>query len=89
MENRVRGDLGASRPEGVATLIEEGSMSENTKAAFLRRFMEDESGISAVEYGLLAAGIAMGLWAFMGNIGGSLATIFGNIDADLATASGS
>ena len=83
MENRVRGDPGASRPEGVATLIEEGSMSENTK------FMEDESGISAVEYGLLAAGIAMGLWAFMGNIGGSLATIFGNIDDDLATAAGS
>lgn len=61
-------------------------MSGNMKKAFLRRFVEDESGISAVEYGLLAAGIAVGLWAFMGNIGTSLGTIFGQVDADLTEA---
>lgn len=59
------------------------------KKAFLRRFVEDESGISAVEYGLLAAGIAVGLWAFMGDIGDSLGTIFGNIETDLSEAAGS
>lgn len=64
----------------------EGSMSGNMKKAFLRRFVEDESGISAVEYGLLAAGIAVGLWAFMGNIGTSLGTIFGQVDSDLTEA---
>jgi len=61
-------------------------MSVNGVKAFMRRFAKDESGISAVEYGLLAAGIAMGLWAFMGGIGESLATIFGNIETDLTTA---
>lgn len=63
-------------------------MSGKATTAFFRRFMEDESGISAVEYGLLAAGIAIGLWAFMGNIGENLGTIFGNIDADLESAAG-
>lgn len=63
-------------------------MSETATTAFLRRFMKDESGISAVEYGLLAAGIAVGLWAFMGDIRENLGTIFGNIDSDLADAAG-
>lgn len=63
-------------------------MSANATKAFFRRFVEDESGISAVEYGLLAAGIAIGLWAFMGNIGENLGTIFSNIDDDLASAAG-
>jgi pilus assembly protein Flp/PilA len=63
-------------------------MSENAKT-FLRQYVEDESGISAVEYGLLAAGIAVGLWAFMGDIGESLGTIFSNIEADLSEAAGS
>ena len=55
---------------------------------FLKRFAADESGLSAVEYGLLAAGIAMGLWTYVGGIGGSLQTIYGNVDTDLTTASG-
>ena len=69
--------------------IKEGSMSEGKKTAFLRRFMEDESGISAVEYGLLAAGIAIGLWTIIGGEGGireSLAGIFGKVKTDLADA---
>ncbi|MBX3445787.1 MAG: Flp family type IVb pilin [Parvibaculaceae bacterium] len=57
-------------------------------AAFMRRFAKDESGISAVEYGLLAAGIAVGLWAFVGpeGIGGSLQSVFGGVRDDLASA---
>lgn len=63
-------------------------MSENAKA-LLRRFMKDESGISAVEYGLLAAGIAVGLWAIVGGptgIGTSLQSVLGDVQADLTTA---
>lgn len=63
-------------------------MSESKLAAFMRRFAKDESGISAVEYGLLAAGVAIGLWSFMGGIGTSLGTIFGQIDSDLGEAAG-
>ena len=64
-------------------------MSGSVKKAVLRRFVEDESGISAVEYGLLAAGIAVGLWALVGGDGGigpSLQSVFGSVKDDLATA---
>lgn len=54
----------------------------------LRDFAADESGLSAVEYGLLAAGIAIGLWTLISSIGGSLHTIFTSVKGDLSTASG-
>jgi len=63
-------------------------MSENT-TALLRRFMKDESGISAVEYGLLAAGIAVGLWAIVGGptgIGTSLQGILTDVQSELTDA---
>lgn len=51
----------------------------------LQDFLSDESGLSAVEYGLLAAGIAIGLWTTIQGIGGDLQDIFtgvkGNLDA--------
>lgn len=52
----------------------------------LRTFVADESGLSAVEYGLLAAGIAIGLWALISSIGGSLQTIFTSVKTDLSGA---
>lgn len=55
-----------------------------------KRFIADESGISAVEYGLLAAGIVVGLWVVVGDpttgIGASLKSIFGSVQSDLANA---
>lgn len=50
------------------------------------RFLADESGLSAVEYGLLAAGIAIGLWSLIHNMGSSLHTIYTNVQGDLSTA---
>jgi pilus assembly protein Flp/PilA len=49
-------------------------------------FLADESGLSAVEYGLLAAGIAIGLWSLIHNMGSSLHTIYTNVQGDLSTA---
>ena len=54
--------------------------------AFGERFAQDESGISAVEYGLLAAGIAVGLWAIINPIGTDLQSIYTSVKDDLATA---
>lgn len=54
-----------------------------------KRFIADESGISAVEYGLLAAGIVVGLWVIVGGTGGigdSLRSVFTSVKTDLATA---
>ena len=63
-------------------------MSANLNT-FLRRFADDESGISAIEYGFLAAGIAIVIWAAIGADGGiqeSLEGIFGKMKTDLASA---
>jgi pilus assembly protein Flp/PilA len=49
-------------------------------------FISDESGLSAVEYGLLAAGIAIGLWGTLQGIGGDLQTIFGDVKGNLDSA---
>ncbi len=62
-------------------------MSGTMIKAFMRRFGKDESGISAVEYGLLAAGIAVGLWAFIGGEGGigpSLEGVFDGVADQLS-----
>lgn len=64
-------------------------MSGTMIKAFMRRFGKDESGISAVEYGLLAAGIAVGLWAFIGGedgIGPSLENVFSGVSENLSEA---
>jgi len=61
-------------------------MSVTVMKAFMRRFAKDESGISAVEYGLLAAGIAVGIWSIMSGVGDSLGDIFTAVSEDLSTA---
>lgn len=64
-------------------------MSVTVMKAFMRRFAKDDSGISAVEYGLLAAGIALGIWTFLGGDGGvgdSLGGIFEAISEELTEA---
>ena len=53
-----------------------------------RRFIVDESGLSAVEYGLLAAGIAVGLWTLIQGMGSSLRTIYTTVQGNLSTAAG-
>ena len=54
--------------------------------ATFKRFLKDESGLSAVEYGLLAAGIAVGLYTLIHNIGTSLQTIYTSVGTDLSSA---
>ena len=52
----------------------------------LGAFLEDESGLSAVEYGLLAAGIAVGLYTIIAGIGTSLRDIYTSVQTDLSQA---
>ena len=58
----------------------------NRKSNVFDRFVADESGLSAVEYGLLAAGIAIGLWTLIQGMGSSLHSIYTNVQDDLSTA---
>lgn len=46
---------------------------------FIREFISDESGATAIEYGLIAAGIAVAIIAAVGLLGDSLAAMFGTV----------
>ena len=50
------------------------------------RFAKDESGATAIEYGLIAALISVGIIVAAGLLGNSLATLFNGISTELDTA---
>ena len=52
----------------------------------IARFANDESGATAIEYGLIAALIAVGIIAAATTLGGSLSGLFNNISGRLNTA---
>jgi len=47
------------------------------------RFMKDESGATAIEYGLIAAGISVAIIAVVQGLGSKLAVTFGKVDTAL------
>jgi pilus assembly protein Flp/PilA len=47
------------------------------------RFVEDQSGVSAVEYGLILAGIVLAMLAALDLIGTNIAGIFNGVANDL------
>jgi pilus assembly protein Flp/PilA len=49
----------------------------------LKSFVADESGATAIEYGLIAAGISVAIVAAVGLVGGQLNTLFDTIKTDL------
>lgn len=55
---------------------------------FVSRFLKDESGATAIEYGLIAALIAVALVAAMGLLGQGLDSAFTNIKGKLTNPSG-
>jgi pilus assembly protein Flp/PilA len=42
-------------------------------------FLADEGGATAIEYGLIAAGISVAIITTVNSLGGKLTTTFGNI----------
>ena len=50
---------------------------------FLARFVNDESGATAIEYGLIAAIVGVGIIAGLGKVKSGLDTIFGNVQTEL------
>ena len=47
------------------------------------RFLKDDSGATAIEYGLIAAGISIAIIAVVNTIGSNLNTTFTNISSQL------
>jgi pilus assembly protein Flp/PilA len=50
------------------------------------RFVRDETGATAIEYGLIAAGISVAIIAVVNSLGSQLKSTFTNINSQLATA---
>jgi pilus assembly protein Flp/PilA len=55
-------------------------------AAFMNRFITDESGATSIEYGLIAALIALAVVSALPLIGTSLSTTFSSVGTALAPA---
>ncbi len=53
----------------------------------VKRFLKDESGATAIEYGLIAALISVALIAGAGALGNQLGTTFNTLQTKLSTAS--
>jgi pilus assembly protein Flp/PilA len=52
----------------------------------VRHFANDESGATAIEYGLIAAGISVAIITVVNTLGPQLKTTFTNISTQLGTA---
>jgi pilus assembly protein Flp/PilA len=52
----------------------------------LVKFAKDESGATAIEYGLIAAGISVAIIAVVNSLGGQLKTTFTTISTQLGQA---
>jgi pilus assembly protein Flp/PilA len=52
----------------------------------LQRFAKDESGATAIEYGLIAAGVSVAIITVVNSLGTQLKSTFTRISSQLATA---
>jgi len=52
----------------------------------LKRFAKDESGATAIEYGLIAAGISVAIIAVVNTLGTNLKNTFTNVSTSLNNA---
>jgi pilus assembly protein Flp/PilA len=49
----------------------------------IKKFLSDEAGATAIEYGLIAAGIALAIIAVVNGLGTNLNTLFTSINSSL------
>jgi pilus assembly protein Flp/PilA len=60
-----------------------GKLSEELSMSKIARFFRDESGATAIEYGLIAAGISVAIITVVGSLGSSLNTTFTSVQTAL------
>jgi pilus assembly protein Flp/PilA len=69
-------------PAGNETAIQQVLTMTN----LVKRFADDETGATAIEYGLIAAGISVAIITVVMTLGSQLQSTFSNISSQLATA---
>jgi pilus assembly protein Flp/PilA len=79
--NRGAFDASSAMPMGI--LPTGAAMEAHQMKLLLSRFLADESGATAIEYGLLAAGIALAIITIVNGIGTNLNTSFTTINSKL------
>ena len=57
--------------------------SEPAMKSIIKSFLKDESGATAIEYGLIAAGIAIAIITAVNGVGTQLSTNFNTISSSL------
>ena len=50
---------------------------------FVTRFLTDEAGATAIEYGLIAAGISLAIIAVVNGLGSNLSSKFNSVNSSL------
>jgi len=63
--------------------IRSGSKKEVTVANFVKSYLSDESGATAIEYGLIAALIAVVIIGAVTTVGTTLSGVFTNVSGSL------
>ena len=54
--------------------------------SLMKRLAQDEAGVTAIEYGLIAAGIGVAILTVANTVGSSLVGVFTAVANDLTTA---
>jgi pilus assembly protein Flp/PilA len=61
-----------------------GPDSKESIMSVFQRFVRNESGATAIEYGLIAAGIAVAIISVVNTLGSNLTTTFSKVSDNLA-----
>jgi pilus assembly protein Flp/PilA len=82
----VRFDGPERRTAAARTARKQRWTQEHIMTNLVKRFANDESGATAIEYGLIAAGISVAIITVVNTLGSQLKSTFTNISSQLATA---
>ncbi len=75
--------MGASRQSRFGALHDCSRKMENHMSKFVTRFLKDESGATAIEYGLIAALVAVALVTALTTMSGKLQGTFDEVGESL------
>jgi pilus assembly protein Flp/PilA len=82
----VRRYPNVGEPNGPSWPGRRAAMGDKENMGALKRFVRDQSGANAIEYGLIAAGISVAIITVINTLGSQLKTTFNLISTDLVSA---